>query len=307
MAEWRNARRIVRLYAQPIIMKQPSPPAHLLERIANNPSAAAFVTSFAYLGPQIKEYLSDAGFDFADFRDILDFGCGVGRFMFTFQKELGPHQKLWGCDVYEECARWCQENIDFAETAHCSIEPPLPYHENQFDFVYALSVFTHLNLDLQFKWAWELHRVLRPGGVFFVTLHGPLFIPLFCQANPDRSQKLFSIGADGLFSYLSTSRKGDQGQVNVAAAHNPEFAKRQFSAFELVRAFPQSQLAGEQDLYIFRKPAHGRAIARPLSRDTNEHINDCSWISKIGTRSNCAPSSSSGVGNSGKLRAHCRP
>jgi len=261
-------------------MKQPNPPAHLLQRIANNPSAAAFVESFEYLGPQIKGYLGDAGFDFADFRNILDFGCGVGRFMFTFQKELGPHQKLWGCDVYEECARWCQENIDFAETAHCSINPPLPYRDNQFDFIYALSVFTHLNLDMQFLWAWELYRVLEPGGVLFVTVCGPMFFPKLA-AIPESSapsKRMYSFGVDGLFNFISFSGKNEsEGQVDVASAHNPDFFKKQFSAFEIVKWFPQSLLAGDQDLYILRKPVRATVIERPLPGKAYGRSERCSW------------------------------
>src|SRR5262245_60796797 len=138
------------------MQNQTYPPAELLERIANNPSVTDFINSFAYVRSDVRRYLQEAGLEFANFRNILDLGCGVGRFLFAFQNELGPQQKLYGCDVYEACAAWCQENIDFAETAHTGIEPPLPYRNGQFDFVYALSVFTHLRLDMQFRWAWEI-------------------------------------------------------------------------------------------------------------------------------------------------------
>jgi len=256
--------------------KSPDPPAHLLLRIANNPSAAAFAQSFNYLGPQIKGYLSDAGYDFAEFRNILDFGCGVGRFPFTFRKELKPHQRLWGCDVYEECARWCQENIDFVETAHCDINPPLPYHDNQFDFIYALSVFTHLNLELQFLWAWELYRVLEPGGVLFVTVCGPMFFPkLATSIQPIK--RLYSFGTDGLFNFVTDGNSANEGQIHVAAAHNPDFLKKQFWPFEIVKWFPQSPLGGNQDLYILRKPARATAIERPLAGRADGRPERCSW------------------------------
>jgi SAM-dependent methyltransferase len=249
-------------------MTQPHPPAHLLQRIANNPSATDFVNSFGPLREIVKGYLKEAGFEFNQFKSILDFGCGVGRFMFAFQPELATDQKIWGCDVYEECARWCQENIPFADVTKSEIEPPLPYRDDQFDLVCSLSVYTHLRLDMQFRWAWEIYRVLRPGGVLFATIHGPFFIPMFYETlrASARDAELYSFGDDSLFAYLSFSGKSeDEGQVHVASAHTPGFFREQFSAFELVQRVPQSRLAGGQDLYIIRKPLHGRSINRPIT------------------------------------------
>ena len=156
-------------------MTYPHPPAHLLQRIANNPSATDFINSFGWLGTMVKSHLQEAGFDFPQFKSILDFGCGVGRLLFALEPELAPGQKIQGCDVYEECARWCQDNIPFAEVKKSAIDPPLPYADGTFDLICAISVYTHLRLDMQFRWAWEIHRVLRPGGVLFATLHGPFF------------------------------------------------------------------------------------------------------------------------------------
>lgn len=260
-------------------------------RVSNNPSVADFVNSFEHCRGALKQYLIEAGLDFGDFNRILDLGCGVGRFLFAVESELRPGQRLWACDVFEECARWCRDNIDFAEVAHNSIEPPLPYEDQQFDFVYALSVFTHLRVDLQFKWAWEVYRVLRPDGVLFATIHGPLFIPLlYAPALKDaRQQQMFTLGDKGLFAYMAYSgNPDDEGQVNVAAAQNLDFVKEQFSAFEFVRTFPQSDLAAEQDLYIIRKPSHGRTLARPLVSGGSQAEQRCTWTAKIATQTNPA-------------------
>lgn len=273
-------------------LPHPNPPKHLLHRVSGNLSQADFLNSFEHLRYAIKTYLTEAGFDFSRFADILDFGCGVGRFAFAFESEFRNGQRLWGCDVFEECARWCRDHIDFAEIRHTNLEPPLPYSDEQFDLVYALSVFTHLRLDLQFTWVWELHRLLRPGGIVFATFHGRLFMPLLYQIvlNTARKQALYSVGNEGLFAYVSSSGEpGDEGQVGVASAQTMEFIKEQFSAFELLRAFPQSDLAGEQDLYIFRKPDHGRPIAAPLTHGSHTPTKECSWIGKIARSSNFTP------------------
>jgi len=232
----------------------------------NSRNAHDFLNSLEHIRFVVPRYLADAGFGLGNFTSVLDLGSGVGRFLFAFQQEFGPNQKVYGCEVHKECAEWCQQNIDFAEVLHTAIEPPLPYADSQFDLVYGLSVFTHLRLDLQFKWAWEIHRILKPGGVAFLTFHGQDFIPRLFQPYLQHPAKheLYSVGDSGLFFYSSVSgESGDEGQVNVAAAQNDRFVRQQFSAFDVAKAFPKSDLAGEQDLYIFQRPVNSPSMAIP--------------------------------------------
>jgi SAM-dependent methyltransferase len=53
-----------------------------------------------------------------------------------------------------------------------SAAPPLPYSGGYFDVVYCLSVFTHLSESMQDLWIGELRRILKPGGVLVLTVHG---------------------------------------------------------------------------------------------------------------------------------------
>ena len=41
-----------------------------------------------------------------------------------------------------------------------------------FDLIYAVSVFTHLDLDLGRRWLADLHRILKPGGLLLFSVHG---------------------------------------------------------------------------------------------------------------------------------------
>ncbi|MEM1169435.1 MAG: methyltransferase [Cyanobacteria bacterium P01_H01_bin.35] len=245
------------------------PPSHLLLRISGNPSAKAFLSSFDDLRYTVKNYLQTAGFNFNQFDNILDFGCGVGRYLMAFEPELLPNQKLFGCDVFAECAEWCQENIRFATVKHNDIEPPLHFENNQFDLINSISVFTHLSIDLQHFWAWEIYRVLRPGGILFMTLHGPQFFPIvydiFLSGNAHKAE-MYSIGEEGLFLYLDHQGETDgQGQHTISAVHTPAAYQEIFSMFKHIKRFPQSNLANGQDLYILQKPISGSFVAQPLS------------------------------------------
>ena len=252
------------------------PPSHLLLRISGNPSAKAFISSFDDLRYTVKNYLQTAGFNFNQFDNILDFGCGVGRYLMAFEPELLPNQKLFGCDVFAECAEWCQENIKFATVKHNDIQPPLPFENNQFDLINAISVFTHLSIDLQHLWAWDIYRVLRPGGILFMTLHGPQFFPIiydiFRSGNAHKAE-MYSIGEEGLFLYLDHEGETDgQGQNTIAAVHTPAAYQEIFSMFKHIKRFPQSNLANGQDLYILQKPISGGLVAQPLSMNSEFRI-----------------------------------
>lgn len=236
------------------------PPPRLLEQVSNDPSAAAFAASFEPLRQNVLRYLREAGFAFGNFQRILDFGCGVGRFLFAAREALAPDQRLFGCDVNADCAEWCRNNIDFAEVRQTPFDPPLPYAEADFDFVYALSVFTHLPFEQQFAWARELHRVLRPGGVIFFTTMGEPWLPL--ALTQDWAERDYAtIGARGmLYTFAKSSAREFEGQREVAVIHSESAIDAVFAAFEPRLHRPVAMLAGGQSLSVRQKPRDARPI-----------------------------------------------
>ena len=52
----------------------------------------------------------------------------------------------------------------------CCALPHLPFEDGKFSFIYALSVFTHIE-DLQDLWLMEMQRILKPGGCAVFTVH----------------------------------------------------------------------------------------------------------------------------------------
>ena len=56
--------------------------------------------------------------------------------------------------------------------AHMSnVDPPLPFEDSSFDLIWAISVWTHLT-DNALPWLAEMHRILKPGGLFIPTYMG---------------------------------------------------------------------------------------------------------------------------------------
>jgi SAM-dependent methyltransferase len=68
---------------------------------------------------------------------------------------------------------WARDHLSGIGWTVTSFEPPLPFEGERFDLVYAISVLSHLGSGLQQRWLAELHRVLAPGGVAALSIHGP--------------------------------------------------------------------------------------------------------------------------------------
>src|SRR5208282_423786 len=79
---------------------------------------------------------------------------------------------FWGCDIDEESIDWMQENM--SPPFHVFVngtEPPIEMADSSFDLIWAISVFTHLTSSWS-RWLVELHRLLRPDALLFVTFMG---------------------------------------------------------------------------------------------------------------------------------------
>lgn len=264
---WGQTQLILSDTISAITNSYPQPPGHLLHQISGSSNPDHFLQSFANVRYLLKTYLRQVGREFSQFEKILDFGCGVGRFLLAFSRHASPYQKFWGCDVDQECANWCQTHIKSAPVIHNNLYPPLPYNDHQFDLIYATSVWTHLRIDLQHLWAWEMYRILEPGGLLLTTIHGVSFFPwIWTQAQKWQAQNfdIYSCGNDGLFLHLDADgQENQQGQNTVATGHTPSFCQQIFSMFRLLQHFPQSDFANGQDLYIWQKPLGTTKVAEP--------------------------------------------
>ena len=87
----------------------------------------------------------------------------------------GDGTDVRGTDASAAAVEWCRRNLAFARFETNGLAPPLPYGDAGFDLVYALSVFTHLTVELQQAWLRELRRVLRTDGLLIVTTHGAAY------------------------------------------------------------------------------------------------------------------------------------
>ena len=234
------------------------PPRELLIQVSNDPSADNY-RNVASVVWAVEQPLIAAGYRFADFDRILDFGCGAGRLLQALNLSRREGQELWGCDVNEACATWCRDNLDFATVAHTALNPPLPYPDDSFDLIVAISVFTHLSRPLQVAWARELMRVLRPNGVALITTWGLGILPDVLAINERWSVREFALlGATGNFCHFAEGEASAlEGQREVVALHAHDAIARIFSPLHYALHADISAIAGGQDASLLVKPAGG--------------------------------------------------
>lgn len=223
----------------------PIPSTHLIYLVAGSREISWFLQS-SYIGSQsILRVLQDNGIRMEDFGCVLDFGCGCGRIIRKWHSLSGPC--LYGTDYNPDLIRWCQRKLgNLAEFKTNGLSPPLDYEEEMFEFIYAISVFTHLTEDLQVAWMNELARVLKPGGLLLITTHGE---SRFYELGPEQLRRFQS-------GQLVVKEEWAAG-ANICCAYHPERYVRDHlvKGFEVVDFVPRGGRDTDQDVWLLRKPA----------------------------------------------------
>ena len=219
------------------------PPPEFVALVTGMPQVQPFYWSGLLGARCIRGLLNKNGFDINRFDAILDFGCGCGRVMRHWKTLNGP--RLFGTDYNPYLIDWCRKAFSFAQFSVNELSPPLAYNDAQFDLVYTISIFTHLEASLQLAWMTELSRVLKPGGILFLTVHGATRI----ASLPLAQQQQFAAGEMVVHSpELSGS--------NHCATYHPEAYVRDVLARELtiVDFIPGGAKDANQDVFLLRKP-----------------------------------------------------
>lgn len=110
-----------------------------------------------------------------DAQGILDFGCGYGRVIRFFLKDI-DHRRLIGTDYTASLLDFCRASNRWCDFARNDAGPPLPFGDNQFQYVFAYSVFSHFSEEMHLLWLDELRRIVLPGGALAISVRPRNFI-----------------------------------------------------------------------------------------------------------------------------------
>jgi SAM-dependent methyltransferase len=103
---------------------------------------------------------------------VCEWGCGPARILRHLPGLLPAGSRVFGTDYNAETIEWCSAHLKQATFRLNGLAPPLPFSTGELDLLYAVSVLTHLSEDMHHAWMAECVRVVRPGGLILLTVHG---------------------------------------------------------------------------------------------------------------------------------------
>ena len=230
----------------------PLPPLRLAQRIGS-----ATLEDFDQSGHDIRQTILRTlpkGWDWNGKR-CLDFGSGVGRALRHFTAEA-EQAEFWGCDIDGSSIRWSVQNLSppfrFFQIGEV---PTLPFEDNSFDLVYAVSVLSHIHSTWH-QWLMEIRRILKPGGFFFATFLGPT--PMAEMLG----EAYYGRGADfGMYVKGPFQNWNDGGPMIFVS---PDWLKTFWGSILDIDYIAVDGLMEYQSFLVARKPAVGAPIRRQV-------------------------------------------
>lgn len=178
---------------------------------------------------------------------ILDWGCGISRVVVHMRKFTSPGTSIYGCDINDRMIEFNRRHHSGIFFSNIFYHPPTNYDNGYFDFIYALSVFTHIEASCQELWIKEMHRILKDKAVFLFTTHGGLF-----YAKLLRGEKR-QLDQNGAF----TKAYRQKGHRMMSTYNSEAIFRKQLQPYFEVLEFHDGaadlRKTGGQDLWIVRK------------------------------------------------------
>jgi SAM-dependent methyltransferase len=227
----------------------PLPPAELRHRVHGSLDAESFVKVGSVVAQNIRDLCAMLERDVYSFHDVLDFGCGCGRVMRNFQDAPDSCQ-FYGTDIDAELVSWCEAHLPRVRWSTNGHRPPSPFPDGTFDLVYGISVFSHLDEELERAWLGELRRITKPGAILILTVHGDFCIQTLSASLQSRARSRGFVFVVRETGRLRIDKLPDTYQSSY---HTQEYVRREWSAyFEVVR-YVERGINTLQDAVLLRR------------------------------------------------------
>lgn len=202
----------------------------------------------------VEEALAAAGKKIEDVERWLDFGCGYGRVL-RFLLERVPPERVSASDVIAEGVEFCRS--EFGVTALHSQPELASVQLGSFDFVYAVSVLTHLDERNSVDFLRLVGDSLTEGGIALFTTHGEWSLAHPGHYGSEYEARAAEIEAAvrerGIFYVPYDFASDDYGMT----WHSREFVEATIAELHGAELqpllFKPRGLDGHQDVYAYRR------------------------------------------------------
>jgi SAM-dependent methyltransferase len=183
---------------------------------------------------------------------VLEFASGYGRMTRHFTKRFD----VTASDIHPPAVEMIKSRLKTPAyvSSHAPDKLPVP---GEYDFVFAMSFFSHLPDDTFERWIAALLSLTKPGGYLMFTTHGPQGV----KASPE----LPPLGPDGI-GFIPLSEQADlEGHLYGTTTVTPDYVRRKIVSVggELVTynetewwglRDQHGEWWGLQDQWVVRKP-----------------------------------------------------
>lgn len=238
----------------------PLPPPELLRRIGGGAAThqayrIGGLTVFMQIDALVRRH---AGRRVTRFATILDWGVGCARVLRHFAESAGPlglpvreGQRLIGVDVDAVAIDWCRQALDGLAEFGLLRSDAFDLPAASVDLLYGISVMTQLTERDQQLWLAEIRRVLKPGGLAILTVHGEVAAALDLTG--------FAAGFVSRFGFFDGLADRTLGGAQVARSrtsfHARPYLRRVWGTmFEILDIIPAAN-GFLQDFVVLRKPS----------------------------------------------------
>lgn len=194
-----------------------------------------------------------------DMERVVDWGVGCARVSRQFwelrtdqEREMPMSCDVVGMDVDPVNIEWCKAEMQgFGRFDLLDPNGQLELAVSSVDFLYGISVMTHLTERDQRYWLEEIRRVLKPGGVAALTTHGEYY-----YLRNQKSVAIPFVERFGFFDALPDSAIGEgRSDIYRATFQSTEYTRNEWGKYLDVLDVVVGTNAFTQDYVILRKPA----------------------------------------------------
>jgi SAM-dependent methyltransferase len=233
--------------------EMPGPGVHAMA------SGAAAAGGSTYYADLVADALETTGPALGGLERVLDLGCSSGRVVRVLAaaySELEWH----GCDPIPDAIEWASAHLPGIEFKVSAERPPLPYEDESFDAVFAISIWSHFAEQAALDWFGEMRRIIRPGGRLIATTHGEHTIAHTAREGLRSAEQLADVrralARDGFWYQAEFGEAGDHGVRNPdwgTAFLSAEWLASRLTPAWRISLFRPGRVELNQDLYVLQR------------------------------------------------------